>query len=927
MDLRNFFLVICVFGLSWRSTSALATMSIDLSSEFLKIAIVKPGVPMEIALNSESQRKTPLAVAIRNGERTFGEAALSTCVRSPKNCFVFFLDLLGKNVSHPLTQLYRERFPQYDLVDDPVSKRVAFKIDSDTQFSPEELLAMILKYAKTLAEKYAEHPMSEAVIAVPPYFTQIERLAIEEAARLAGLKILQLLNDNTAAAVNYGVFRRKEMNATMQHIMIYDMGSTGTTATVVGYELNKPKEGGENAVLHVKGVGYDRTLGGLEIDLRLRQLFVKKFLEKTKKDASKNPQALVKLLKEAARVKKVLSANTEFVAQVEGLMDDVDFSYKVLRSELESTCEDVFNHIPRVVEQALEASAVPLEEIQQIIIIGGGTRIPKVQEKLLTAVKRSELQKNLNSDEAIALGAVYQAAHLSKGFKVKAFEITDAVVIPIAVQFERGSSKEGAEANAESTNRLVKRVLFARSNSYPQRKVLTFPKHTADFKFTVQYAEHDFLSATEQAYIANGLDFQIDLQGVAEAFEKNKEKRSKGVKAHFQLDASGIFSLDNAEVVFEFEKEQEIPSTMEKIGQSITNFFSGSQSNDSAASNATESANADVNAATGVESALNGTEKPTEDTGKVFSTTVVNKTVTTKEKLKHGVTRMDFAEYKEKEFQQSKKRLSAMDDKDREKMEREKARNVLETYIFDIQDKIYQPAYEKVSTENERESVLKVFREASDWLEEESSIQAASVYKSKLKTLEAAIKDIADRVLEHKKRPEVLSDMAKSIDLAKTFLEVMSNGSLDGVFTEVEVEGLKKLIKETEEWRTTNVGLQEKSPLTSAPVFKVADVVEKGKTLDREVQYLLNKLKITKTKAKADKASKEKKTDGSAKSENGTSAAEDAARESNASGQEDNNPVEEGSEDTIQKEENENQSANQTVAEGEESITHSPEEL
>lgn len=116
------------------------------------------------------------------------------------------------------------------------------------------------------------------------------------------------------------------MNSSIQHIMLYDMGSTGTTATVIGYQVTKPKEGGENAILHIKGVGYDRSLGGLEIDLRLRQFFVKKFLEKSKKDADKNPQALVKLLKEAARVKKVLSANTEHMAQVKQCLQMVSRS-------------------------------------------------------------------------------------------------------------------------------------------------------------------------------------------------------------------------------------------------------------------------------------------------------------------------------------------------------------------------------------------------------------------------------------------------------------------------------------------------------------------------------------------------------------------------------------------------------------------------
>ncbi|OQV24354.1 Hypoxia up-regulated protein 1 [Hypsibius exemplaris] len=853
------------FGLAWRSSAALATMSIDLSSEYLKIAIVKPGVPMEIVLNTESHRKTPLAVAIRNGERTFGDAALGTCVRSPKSCFVFFLDLLGKNTSHPLVKLYQERFPQYDLVDDPVSGRAVFKLDDGTFFAPEELLAMILKYARGLAEKYAEQPISDAVIAIPPFYTQIERISINYAAKMAGLTVLQLLNDNTAAALNYGVFRRKEMNATMQYIMLYDMGSTSTTATIIGYHVTKLKDtdgkSAETAQLVIKGVGYDRTLGGLEIDLRLRKFFVEKFQEKTKKNAAKNPGALVKLLKEAARVKRVLSANNEHQAQVEGLMDDVDFSTKITRAELESMCSDVFARIPAIIEQALMSANIGGDEIQQVIVLGGGTRIPKVQEELLKAVRRKELGKNLNSDEAIALGAVYQAAHLSKGFRVMTLDLVDTTIFPIVVEFERGSSSNSD--SDEATNKLVKRVLFARSNGYPLRKVLTFPKHTTDFEFSVRYADYDFLSAAEQSYIGNSLQFKIGLQGVTDAFAKHADKRPKGVKTHFRVDQSGLFFLEQAEASFEYEKEEEVPSTIEKLGQSISNFFSGSPDNSTTTSeNATqpEAPGQEINAATGVEAKENATTgNGTEPAGKVFSVTLVNKTMTVKEKLKDTITRLDLAVYPEKTRDESKKRLREMDEKDQEKQEREKARNILETYVFDIQDKLYQPTYEKASTEEEREVVLKSFREASEWLEEEAAIQTAAIYKKKLRGLEDAMKDIADRVSEAEKRPRVLADLDKHLNTSRTFLELAKNASSGGIFSDTETGVLEKLVADTEEWIETNVKLQEAAPANVAPLFRVLDVVEKIRALDREVKYMINKAKIGKPKVKPETVKKEKK--------------------------------------------------------------------
>ncbi|GAU93545.1 HSP70-3 [Ramazzottius varieornatus] len=872
MEERRLLFLCLLFAVTWTSSAGLATMSVDLSNEFIKIAIVKPGVPMEIVLNTESQRKTPLALAFRNGERFFGEAAWSTCGRAPKSCFVYFLDLLGKNTSHELVQLYHQRFPQYDLVDDPVSKRVVYKLDDGTQYAPEELLAMVLRYSKLLAEKYAENLISDAVITVPPFFTQNERLAVSYAAKLAGLNLLQLLNDNTAAAVNYGVFRRKEMSNTTQYIMLYDMGASSTTATVVGYHMTKLKDTDgkafESAQLVVKGTGFDRTLGGLEIDLRLREHFIKKFGEQSKKDAWKNPQALVKLLKEATRVKRILSANTETNAQVESLMDDVDFKTKITRAELESMCADVFERVGKVVEQAVSAADMSLGEIPNVIVVGGGTRIPKVQDELMTAVKRTELGKSLNSDEAVALGAVYQAAHLSKGFRVQPLDIIDGTVFPIIVEFERGaSSNTETEVPSEATSKIVKRVLFGRSNGYPQRKVLTFPKHSADFSFDVKYGDLDFLPAIEHSYAASGLRFTVSLQGVSEAFAKHTDKRPKGVKAHFRVDSSGIFELDHAEATFEHEKEEEVPSTIEKISQSITNFFSGSLTNTSD-DNATqaEAPSQEINAATGLEGKENVTENSTESAGKVFTVTKVNKTVTVKEKLKDSTMRLDLADYPDKDRLESRKRLNAMDDKDREKQEKEKARNTIESYVFHVQNIIYESKYEKASTENERESILKVFREASEWLEEESGIQAADVYKKKMKTLEDAMKDLQDRVTESERRPRVLEDLKKHLNTSRAFLQLASNNSL-GLYTEAEIDVLHKLINETEAWQEASVKQQNAAALTAAPVFRVADIVEKIRALDREVKYLLNKAKFAKPKPKPESKKKDTKKDAGKKRE------------------------------------------------------------
>lgn len=206
--------------------------------------IFQPGVPMEIALNKESKRKTAAVVALRNGERHFGSDAVSLGVRYPKNCYFFLLDLLGKKVEHPQVQMFLERFPHYEIKAHPERGTVMFQHDENTVYTVEELIAMILEHAKSIAESYTEQKIKDAVVTVPVYFNQAERRAMMEAASLAKIQVLQLISEPMAVALNYGMFRRKEINGTAKNLMFYDMGSQDTTVSIVSFQIIKTKERG-----------------------------------------------------------------------------------------------------------------------------------------------------------------------------------------------------------------------------------------------------------------------------------------------------------------------------------------------------------------------------------------------------------------------------------------------------------------------------------------------------------------------------------------------------------------------------------------------------------------------------------------------------------------------------------------------------------
>uniref|UniRef100_A0A8C2FQ60 Hypoxia up-regulated protein 1 n=1 Tax=Cyprinus carpio TaxID=7962 RepID=A0A8C2FQ60_CYPCA len=793
-------------------SQTVAVMSVDLGSEWIKIALVKPGVPMEIVLNKESRRKTPVAVSLKENERLFGDSALGVAVKNPKVVYRFLQSILGKPADNPQVAQYQKHFPEHQLQRDEKRGTVFFKFSEELQYTPEELLGMILNYSRGLAQDFAEQPIKDAVITVPAYFNQAERRAVLQAAHIAGLKVLQLINDNTAVALNYGVFRRKDINSTAQNIMFYDMGSGSTTATIVMYQTVKTKESGTQPQLQIRGVGFDRTLGGFEMELRLRDHLAKLFNEqkKSKKDVRENLRAMAKLLKEAQRLKTVLSANAEHTAQIEGLMDDIDFKAKVTRSEFEALCEDLFDRVPGPVKEALAAAEMNMDEIEQVILVGGSTRVPKVQDVLLKAVGKEELSKNINADEAAAMGAVYQAAALSKAFKVKPFLVRDAAVFPIQVEF----SRETEEEDGVKTVKHNKRILFQRMAPYPQRKVITFNRYTDDFVFYINYGDLSFLSEQDLKVFGSQNLTTVKLSGVGSSFKKHSDAESKGIKAHFNMDESGVLILDRVS----------------------TGFY--------------------------IESGETEAEKPEEksDAEKTEETEADKKSKPLKKsKISEDITvELEVNDVLDPSTEDMEV-LQDLTNRDLEKQEREKTLNSLEAFIFETQDKMYQNEYLAVVTEEEKEQITGKLSEASNWMDEEGYTAGTKELKEKLSELKKLCKAMFFKVEERKKWPDRLAALDSMLNHSTIFLKsvrLIPEG--DQIFTEVELKTLERVINETMTWKNETIAEQEKLSPTEKPVLLSKDIEAKRSLLDREVNYLLNKAKFAKPKPK-DKA-KDKNT-------------------------------------------------------------------
>lgn len=706
---------------------------------------------------------------------------------------------------------------------------------------------------------------------VPGYFGQAERSALLASANIANLKVLQLINDYTAVALNYGIFRRNEINETAQYFVFYDMGAYKTSAAVVSYQLVKDKITRDiNPVIQVLGVGYDRTLGGLEMQIRLRDYLAAEFnkLKKTPNDVLTNPRAMAKLFKEAGRLKKILSANQDHFAQIEGLLDDKDFKHQVTRETFENLCQDLFERVTGPLERALKASGLALDVINQVTLFGGGARVPKVQE-VLKAHIGTDLGKNINMDEAATMGAVYKAADLAIGFKVKKFITKDAVLFPIQVTFEREGSS--------GTTKLVRRNLFTAMNLYPQKKVITFNKNTEDFHFNVNYADLQHLPEHEISCLGKLNLSKIALSDIAKTFEDNTGENieAKGIKAHFHLDDSGILTVSGVEAVFERTGgEQEEEGTLSKLGSTISKLFAGGD----------DEANFEtvLDEITKEESAkeaepekepLIPEEKVDEDTKPVNATdipivtntsvpdaTAANKTeekpkvVTIKKVIPNQIELLYTIPLSGDNLDKSRQKVSDWNEVERQKVRRETALNALESYVIDAQQKLSEDEYASCGSEAEIETVRKACTEVSDWLYDDGENADADTYEKKLHELQEHTSKIYARHWEHNERPDALKALDKMLDGSKGFLGNARNFTKEAnpekdVFTPVEIESLDKIIAETEEWRDSEKQAQKKLKKFESVRLTVKSVTDKMGNLDREVKYLVNKLKIWRPKA------------------------------------------------------------------------------
>ncbi|KAL6600908.1 HSP70-domain-containing protein [Neocallimastix sp. 'constans'] len=827
-----------------------AVMAIDYGAQWFKVALVKPGVPLDLVLNRESKRKTPSNICIRDGIRLYGNEANNLATRFPKFTFPSLKNLLGHKFEDEECEVYRNTYYN-DMVKDEERGTVAFKY-KDEVYSVEELVSYQLAQAKAMADHMAHENVRDAVITVPRFFNHFERKAIIDAAELAGIRVISLLNEDTASALNFAMTRVFE--ETPQHHIFFDMGAGSTVATLISFQSvpedetkKKPKMVPQ---IEVKSTGYDRSLGGHAFDVKLQHHLAKKFTETSQGkniDIFSNQRAMSKLLKEAIKVKEILSANTECFASIENLTDDIDFRTKVTRAELEEMSAELFPRIKVPIESILAESNLSLNNITSIILVGGSTRIPKVQETLKELVGDEKIAKNVNSDEAVVLGGGFKAAASSRQFRVREIRIKDINNAPIEVVYDSEITEKRPEG------KVIHTMLYNSKALLGAKKLMNFRRLT-DFEFSINNKDD---SDSEES---SGTEIlRAKITGIEEAIKDNAE-RSIGdpkVKLMLQLTDSNIITMFDATAHFQLtpepEPEPETTSVVEeastavedekaKEGENETTIENSSSSTTSSTSSTTTSTTTSTSSETSTTSSTTATE--TEKKEKVVNKKVILKV----EILSNGIKEISSEKIKE-----YKKRRADLDDADKKRHALAEARNNLESYVYAGQEFIYKDEVNSVTSEEQRQEYSKLLDVTSDWLYDEGQEAPMADLKSKLDDLHALQDPIERRMREFERRPSVLDHLKSSIEISKNWVaEARKNYTTepedDHVFTEEQINNVEKEANTTQVWLDETLAKQEKLKDYEDPVLLVDDMISKGEKIDRLVLSMERKRKLWKPK-------------------------------------------------------------------------------